>query len=155
MTIILRKLKVWYSADVVTPNGSDVSIHGEGCEEGTGADLESGWLSPDWSMTTVYEERDHVKPDRFTMADIDPVDLTHYGDPTRDHVDWLADRLSERLSLVAEYANYRSGNLYGGQDIEPDPYESIRVSICAHPVGFTPEEIERAVRICNGPYHRG
>jgi len=131
--VSLRKSGVYYTADVIIPDGSDTGVYGDGCEPGTGAYMESGWIDPRWSRETVHENRDHVRPDMF--------EASQDGDRRR----WLADRLSERVNCldIDNYGNHYSV-LYGEAE-EPDYRTGITVSVAAHPYGFEDWEIESAL----------
>ncbi len=130
-TVNLTKYGIYYTADCIVPDGSDTGIHGDGCEPGSGARLESGWISPRWSMTRVHESHRDVSPDRFESA--------WDGNPRR----WLADRLAERLPGGVGEAN-RLDCLYSAESAD---YDGIDVSVCAHPYGFADWEIESALNM--------
>jgi hypothetical protein len=55
--------RVYYTGDLITPDDTDTDVYGEATEEGHGATLESGWISPDWSSYVVHENRGDVAPD--------------------------------------------------------------------------------------------
>lgn len=122
--------KVYYTADLVTPDGSDL-WNGEPCEPGTGAIVSNGWYDPDWCRTEVREERENVRPDIFDPADgIDPAV-------------WLAYTINQRLSGWPEYHGH--GEIwYSGHEDEPDAYSGVKVTVAAHAEGFTDAEIRQA-----------
>lgn len=131
-----EKRRVFYTADVITPDGSDTWVYGDPCEPGTGATLESGWWSPDWSRWEVYEEPEHVAPDVYDpeLRDESPAE-------------WLARVVGDRLGAVEDvssdsswYAADSQENYETGADLRP----------AAHPEGFTPEELAEAVRLLTG-----
>jgi len=61
---------IYYTADIVTYDGSDTNAYGEPCEPGYGYAVESGWIDPDYDGFTVFEEKSSVRPD--TILDDDP-----------------------------------------------------------------------------------
>jgi hypothetical protein len=134
-TVAASVRRIFYTADVIRPDGSDTFVYGEATEEGHGATLESGYISPDWSRSTVYENRDDV------AADV-------YADDDGSHVIWLAARIADRLGTVEDNGD---GTLYGQSDIAEGTRESIEdgisVTAAAHVEGFSPEEISLAVRM--------
>jgi hypothetical protein len=123
MTDAIRQ--VFYSADLIIPNGSDVSPMGDGCEEGSGADLVSGWYDADWCRTEVQEEQENVRPDVWD-ADVDPSV-------------WLAYTLNQRLAGWPEYNDRQTW--YAGEADQSDYETGISVSVAAHAEGFTDTEL--------------
>ncbi len=127
----LRKYFIYYSADVITPDGSDSDVYGEACEPGHGMTRENGWLDPDWSRDTVYESHRDVRADRYEAA--------WDGDPRK----WLAERLATRLEYVdLDSATWRS--VYSSEGYT-DPYTGVTVTVAAHPEGFEQWEIDSAL----------
>lgn len=124
----LRKLSILYTADVITPDGSDTGVYGDACEPGHGATLESGWISPDWSCTTVYDASSDVAADAWKPAGGAPVE-------------WLTARLRDRLGSVEDFDG---GSIYAA-DADSDFVTGVSSRLAAHPKGFTPEEISAAV----------
>lgn len=121
---------IYYTGTLITPNGSDVSIYGDGCEEGTGADMENGWVDPRWSRSTVYENREDVRPDEWTPED-GPL------------IDWLIDRITERLGWVDSPT---SADWFAGtEDVNGDPYTGVSLTLDAH-LENVPPAVAAAVR---------
>lgn len=122
--------QVFYTADLIIPDGSDTGIYGDGTMPGEGSRLESGWYDPDWCRTEVREEKKDVRADIF-----DPSDGT---DPSV----WLAHTLNERLNGWTEY-NGR-GWWSAGEVEESDHRTGISASVAAHAEGFTDAELRQA-----------
>lgn len=131
--------QVYYTADLVVPNGSDTSIYGDGCEPGTGADLRSGWYDPDWSRTTVCELKGAVRPDVWDRE----------GDPAV----WLAHTLNQRLNGHPEYNG--GGTWYAGEEDQSDYRTGITASVAAHAEGFTDAEVSHAEDLLQMVRHGG
>jgi len=90
----------YVTGDLITPDGSNVWVHGEETEPGHGATLESGWVSPSWSTFTVFENREDVE--RFTF------------DPDDDETvpEWQARLVSEILGSAHDNGD---GTFYGAE----------------------------------------
>lgn len=131
--------RVWLTADIIRPDGSDSDCYGEPCEEGHGYTLESGWYDPSWSWDSVCESRDDVRADVYD-ADADPSS----DDDPYTPVTWLADTLTERLGWVESVGS--GGTLYSGQD-DSHPYTGVSVRVAASVDGFTDAEIRAALDI--------
>ncbi len=134
-TVSLRKIGVYYTADIVRPDGSD-SFDGEPCEDGYGATIEHGWYSPDWSRGDVYESHRDVSPDQYVAS--------RDGDARR----WLADRLTSRIEYVdSDHANVYgdSVSIYDASDGYTHPYTGVNTRVAAHPYGFESWEVKSAL----------
>jgi len=79
---------LYFSATIITLDGSDTNAYGEGCEPGQGYNEQSGHWSPDQSYWTVYPDRSQVRPDIYPER----------GSRTPGR--WLADRLTARLGTL-------------------------------------------------------
>ncbi len=129
-TVSLRKIGVYYSADIIRPDGSD-AFDGEPCEDGYGATIEHGWYSPDWSRGDVYESHRDVSPDHYVAS--------RDGDARR----WLADRLTSRIEYPETDDSF--GTVYDGSDGYTHPYTGVNTRVAAHPYGFEPWEVNSAL----------
>ncbi len=93
---------VFYTASVITLDGSDTNAYGEACEPGTGYSEQSGWWEPDRSYWRVREHRADVTPDVYPEAE--------WHSPAR----WLADQLTARLGAIESYDHGRT--FYGAHE---------------------------------------
>ncbi len=84
-------LEIYYTADIVTPDGSDTGVYG--CEPGDGVTLTSGWVDFDWSPWQVEKDAEDTRPD---VAE--------------------AETVTELASLAAEMIRNRIGN---PESVEP------------------------------------
>jgi hypothetical protein len=82
---------VFYTASIITLDGSDTNAYGEPCEPGQGYTEQSGWWEPDRCYWQVRTHRTEVVPDSYP-------DTEH-----RSPAQWLADRLTARLGTVGSY----------------------------------------------------
>jgi len=87
---------LYYSATIITLDGSDTNAYGEPCEPGQGYTEQSGFWDPDDDYWHVHDSRDTVHPDIYPPR-CGP-------SPAR----WLADRLRERLGPVDGFDHGRS-----------------------------------------------
>ena len=144
--------RVYITATVQTPDGSDTTGDGEPCEPGQGYTVADGWLDPDWSRTDVAESSEDVRPDTWTAEDGDPVE-------------WLRGVLADRLGAIEDdrYAVYAAdaavpGQLgprsfsvavIGGVTVYAAGYaaelDGVTVRRAAHVEGFTFAEVAAAV----------
>jgi hypothetical protein len=74
-------IAVFYTADIVTPDGSDTGVYGDPCEPGHGATLESGWVDMDYDQWTVYDDSSDVRPDL-----VEGETLTELAESTADAI---------------------------------------------------------------------
>jgi hypothetical protein len=127
MIMELRKLSVRYTADVISPDGSDTDVYGEPTSPGDGYVLSSGWFAPDWSLYTVSDDPAYGQVDRWS---------TEEGDP----VTWLRARLTEHLVTVdhAEVGTFYSAATHSNMAGET-------TTVAAHAEGFTSEELAAAI----------
>jgi hypothetical protein len=130
-------MRIFYTGDLIVPNGSDVSIYGEGCEEGYGADLTSGWVDPDWSLGEVRELREDVRPDVW-CADDGPM------------IEWIVERLDNRLNgvQVEDVGSMSRGTFYAADPTGPydSAYTGVELLMAAHVEGASPEMLADVVR---------
>jgi hypothetical protein len=122
--------RIYYTADLITPDASDTGVYGDPCDEGCGETYENGWIDPDWSQWTIYEDRDGVRPDVWEEDD-------------GDAVEWLAGQLSSRLGAIQECSDTTA---YAA-DAYVHPYEGKSVRMAAHIEGFTDAEIDSAMAL--------
>lgn len=87
---------LFFSATIITFDGSDTNAYGEGCEPGQGYTEQSGRWSPDQSYWTVHPDRRQVHPD------------TYPHDWPRTPGQWLAVRLTARLGTVEPFDDGRT-----------------------------------------------
>ena len=123
--------QVFYTADLIVPDDTDTDVYGEPTEPGYGATLEAGWLDPDWSRWTVYENAEDVRPDTFDND----------GDP----VIWLVERISDRLGRACG----QGGHTFYATDSDDNYVTGVNRSLAAHAQGFTDEELILANELLN------
>jgi hypothetical protein len=80
--------ELYFSATIITFDGTDTTADGETCEPGQGYNKQSGHWSPDRSYWTVYADRSQAQPDTYPER----------GPRTPDQ--WLAARLTTRLGTL-------------------------------------------------------
>jgi ribosomal protein S18 acetylase RimI-like enzyme len=88
--------ELYFSATIITLDGTNTNAHGEGCEPGKGYTEQSGWWNPDRSYWRVHAERDDVTADVYPDGE------------DRGPARWLADRLVARLGAVDSYDDGRT-----------------------------------------------
>src|SRR5687767_3970221 len=89
---------IFYSATIITLDGSDTNAYGEACEPRAGYIEQSGWWDPDRAYWQVREHRDDVTPDVYPDV--------HRSSPDQ----WLADRVTARLGSIASRESGRTFN---------------------------------------------
>lgn len=121
-------LQIFYTGDLITPNGSDFSVYGDPCEEGCGADMVSGWVDPDWSLGEVRENREDVRPDVWTPED-GPM------------IDWIVNRLRKRINVLEVGSAGERGTFYAQEPTGPydAAYTGVELMMAAHVDGASPE----------------
>lgn len=87
---------LFFSATIITFDGTDTNAYGEDCEPGQGYTEQSGHWSPDQSYWTVHPHRGQVHPD------------TYPHDWPRTPGQWLAVRLTARLGIVESFDDDRT-----------------------------------------------
>jgi hypothetical protein len=87
---------LYFSATIITLDGSGTNAYGEGCEPGQGYTEQSGHWSPDQSYWTVHPDRGQVRPDSCPH------------DWPRTPGQWLAVRLTARLGTVESFDKGRT-----------------------------------------------
>jgi hypothetical protein len=93
---------LYFSATIITLDGSATTSDGEPCEAGTGYIERSGWWDPDRCYWRVHDQRADVTPDRYPPRG------------HRSHAGWLADRLLARLGAIASWEP--AGTFYGARE---------------------------------------
>lgn len=121
--------RIFYTGTLIIPNGTDISVYGEPCEDGYGATMESGWVSPDWSLSEVYENRDDVQPDEWEEED-------------GDVVEWVIERLSARLIGLEPHG--QGDTFYAADANGPWDacYTGVSINLAAHVEGLTPDQLD-------------
>lgn len=102
MTTLPEVAVLYFSATIITLDGSATTSDSEPCESGTGYTEQSGWWDPDRSYWRVHDQRANVSPDRYPAGG--------HRSPAR----WLADRLLARLGAVASWEP--TGTFYGARE---------------------------------------
>lgn len=64
-------MRIKFTADVITPDGSDTNVYGEPCEPGQGDTLTQGWYDPEWSRTEVFEHPEYVRTYKVKRKHLD------------------------------------------------------------------------------------
>lgn len=126
--------QVFYTGDMIVPDGSDTNAYGEPCEEGAGYELHQGWVDPEWSRFALWEDRDDVRPDVYG------------DDEDKSPAQWLADTITERCGWV-EASDSGVPRWFTAGDPLVNHTTGEEVTVAAHPEGFTDEEIVEAYRI--------
>jgi hypothetical protein len=91
--------RIFYTATIITLDGSDTAADSAACEPGHGYTERSGWWDPDRAYWRVGDDRGDVSADVFPDGD------------GRDPVRWLADQLTARLARVD---GYDAGRAFSG-----------------------------------------
>lgn len=139
---------IYFSADVTTMDGSDTTDAGEYCGEGNGYTVESGWISPSWSRTTVHADRGDVTPDVYDASDlaIDPCEFDY------SPLGWLVKRLNDTVYHIERESVSGDADtgvtLYASQ-ADSDPYSGLDVRMAAHVYGYSLAQVEHAVTLVN------
>ncbi len=60
---------IYYTADILTPDGTDTNCYGDPCEAGQGYELAFGWIDLDRDSFTVQDEKTDVRPDTILSDD--------------------------------------------------------------------------------------
>lgn len=124
---------IYFTADVIVPDGSDTNCYGEGTLPGHGYQLETGWYDPDWSRYDVHKDRDSVRADVFDPSD------------TLTPAEFLAEAVAGRLNGV-EFSGAPS--TFYSADSDSSDYEKGReLTVAAHPEGFTEAEVNEAIAL--------
>jgi hypothetical protein len=126
-------LRIYYTGDLIIPDGSDTGVYGDPCEDGMGATVESGWVDPGWSLGVVRESQEDVRPDVWEPDD-GPM------------IEWILERLSDRLNGVEVESAGESGTFYACDATGPydAAYTGVSMMLAAHVEGASPEML-RAV----------
>jgi hypothetical protein len=82
---------IYYTATIITLDGSDTNAYCEPCEPGQGYSEQSGHWDPDRSYWRVHDSRDDVRPDVYP------------NQSEQAPAQWLADQLGERLGNIDSY----------------------------------------------------
>lgn len=130
---------IYYTGDLVESDGSDTNVYGDETEPGHGETLTSGWVDPDWSTWQVQHNREDVRPDEYEP---DEHDLEDGVTPAK----WLATQVTKRLGAIDTPCD----TSFYAADADTHPHEGKSIRLCAHPEGFTPDEINEAVRLMTG-----
>lgn len=106
---------LYFSATIITLDGSDTTAYGEACEPGQGYNEQSGHWSPDRSYWTVYADRSQARPDIYPERG------------RRTPGEWLAGRLTARLGTLEAV----DGHTFSGarQAIHPGRLTGLRSEV--------------------------
>lgn len=127
--------QIFYTADLITPDGSDTTSDGDGCEPGMGYTCESGWWSPDWSTWTVHDSQESVRPDEYD-ASWECVSVA----------EWAVGQMGIRLEGWAEASHWPPTGretTYYSSDSYTHPYKGVSIRPAAHLYGFKRHELRR------------
>lgn len=128
---------IYYTGDLIESDDTDTNVYGEPTEPGHGEVMTSGWVDPDWSTWTVYEDRDHVRPDVYEP---DEYDIEDGITPAK----WLAEQVTKRLGGID---TPDGSDWFRAADAHTHGYDGKSITLAAHPEGFTTDEIDEAVRL--------
>lgn len=131
--------KVFYTASIVRYDGSDTTSCGEPCEPGHGYTEEDGWLDPDWSSDTVYENQEDVRPDEYDSEQYDENDSP---------AEWLAETLWRRIG-ACDSDEYSGDGRWRQAEAYEHPYGTHSIRITADAYGFTDAELAETNEILN------
>jgi hypothetical protein len=129
--------RIWYTGEVLRPDGSATDVYGQACESGYGQQMVSGWIDPDWSLSTVHARREDVRPDQWAPGD-GPV------------IEWLIERIAARLGWVdlavgPRWAANMRGTFYAVDAAILDFESGVRVRLAAHIGGAVGDAVQAAV----------
>jgi hypothetical protein len=158
--------ELYFSATIITLDGSDTNAYGEACEPGQGYTEQSGWWDPDRSYWRVHTHQHDVAPDTCPQR--------NRTSPPR----WLADRLTARLGGIESYDSGRTfygfrqavhpgrlagarstapGAIFGSGTVFGDAVTADRLrrhavgqrllTVAAHAHGFTDEELNETAEL--------
>lgn len=137
--------KIYYTADVIIPDGTDTNAYGEPCLEGHGYTIDQGWVSPDYSDAVTFDDQEDVRPDVY-----DPDSGHGWLDPSPAR--WLAETVAARLGHCEADTSLGLPRWFRASDdhdrgIDPSLRDNSIVTLAAHPYGFTDREIYVASRM--------
>lgn len=115
-------MRIFYTADVIQPDGSDTWVYGDPCDEGMGATLVSGWVSASEAGNcdpSVYDDR---SDDSDWFADV----WTAEDGPM---VDWAVSTILRRIGIVEES---NSAPTFYACEATDHPYSGVSASYAAH-----------------------
>jgi hypothetical protein len=116
-------VEIYYTGDLMTPDGSDTDCYGDGCEPGSGFTLENGWVDPDWTLSEVRESHDDVCPDAY--------------DPENGPlIEWVTDTIISRIGLPEEGSE--RGTFYACDSEIISHYTGQEIRLAAHVYGASP-----------------
>jgi hypothetical protein len=145
--------RLYFSATIITMDGSDTNGYGEACEPGHGYTEAVGWWNPDDEPWSVSPRREQAHPDPYPPT------------ATTSPVQWLADQLTQRLGPLDQFDGGRTfysadelvrdsdttppRSVWGGaiHDPRPLPAEAQSLTAAGHAHGFTPDEIAAAASL--------
>jgi len=126
-----ERIKIWYTADVIVPNGTDVWVYGDPCEKGCGADLVSGWINPGQSFD-VHEERESVSCDEAPSDE-------ELAEDEATLIAWVVDTIHDRIGWVDD--NIGGHSFYAMGSDNTDYVTGRESSMCAHVHGATDDQL--------------
>ncbi len=113
----MHTLDIYFTGDLVTPDGSDTGVYGDGCEVGTGAVLTIGWVDIDWARFTVHDEASAVRP------------VTVTGDTVAELAAAAAAAIRDRIGAIERDAG--SGRYYAADAARQD-VTGVTITYAAH-----------------------
>jgi hypothetical protein len=87
---------LYYTATIITLDGSDTNAYGEACEPGHGYTEQHGWWNPDQDHWSVHPDRGQAQPDIYSPS----------SGAAPAH--WLASQLSDRLGPIDHFDGERT-----------------------------------------------
>ncbi len=127
--------QVWLTGTLVTPDDSDTSVYGDPTEPGHGEVMVTGWVDPDWSLWQVEDDRDNVRPDVMD------------ADEERSPAQWLADTITSRCGSAEPDSMPGVPHWFSGVDAVDNYGTGQRITVDAHPEGFTEKEMVEAAKL--------
>lgn len=121
---------IYFTGTLITPDDSDTNVYGEPCEPGYGESMADGWVDPDWSLWTVWETREDVRPHT-----IDSEDLEDPEDPEE-----FRRAILEGIGDVLGAIDYTDGHSFYAADELIDYRDGERMSLAAHLYTPNPED---------------
>ena len=114
-------VEIRYTGTVISPDDpcdtpsecTCTNVYGEWCEHGYGQTMHNGWISPSWSMWTVFNDRPDTPDHVIDLADdYDLEDLIDKYDGD------LEAMIRDRISDIIGFIDHETGDdtYYGGTE---------------------------------------